>query len=181
VRMAGGISGGVESLDSLSMEPAYGVNPRVSGSLSTPGFVGKANKKHAAALRGREAVTPKVMGMFRGWFCDLSRWRYLVLAAYLGLLVGLSFNEGRSFTVMSIIHINASAGVSVGLPTASLRVALHVTLRHNCAKARNRVRMAGGISGGVESLDSLSMEPAYGAYVCESRRNDTRMTPKNGH
>ncbi|WP_275272495.1 hypothetical protein, partial [Limnobacter sp. P1] len=60
--------------------------------------------------------------MVRGWFCDSSRWRHLVLAVYLGLLVGFSFNEGRSFTVMSIIHINASVGASVGSPTASLRV-----------------------------------------------------------
>ena len=158
---------------------------RLSGSggllapSSTPGYVGKAGRQRAGRPEGGDAgarVTSRnadlrskpVLGCV--W--------YLVCALALAQVFGNNLN-GTIDMQMRRIHISAAAVVTPGAQLASLQVALHVTKRHNGAKASNRVSVMVGTVACNASHEALRLSGSGGLLSRWSRVFDTSVCPQH--
>jgi hypothetical protein len=161
VSVSGGISGRADSQESLSKAAAHGA----WRSSSTPGIVGKAIKQRVGQSESRAAGAPSTSSGRKACASAFSGWMRHFVATATVFVVLLNHNTNEKDGVMRRIIISAAASVDVGVPDASLQVALHVTMRQNGAKASNRVSVSGGISGRADSQESLSKAAAHGAFV----------------
>ena len=152
-RYRGSVTGGING--TVTSHEARGVGAvglTCLESPSSPGSIGRANKKRAGHARGRDAGDQANATESRGRFSFLARAfvYFWTLAAAIAICEGtFGINGGL---MGRILICGGDVACSESVP--SVTVALHVTKRQNGATARYRGSVTGGINGTVTSHEA---------------------------